>query len=576
MYDKILLLKGLIFMDELNLGNQFLSNGFTITNATLFSKELKSNNMEPYDLLNKLLTLQKLANSNNNIVTFSKSMLDKIDAFTETIQKSIEVDKIDAKIIEKINTDLANISQNFGTIKNYLKAEAEMLECKQSVLDIKKEIYNLGKNTQLDAQSKTAKTLQLQEELKSHEEALNKANQTCQEQKAIYNKSVQGTNVSDFKNSLLNSINTLDTDIKDLALPEDSTKKLTEIIQEMRNETAYYALDNLKSQNEFDALCQRYGLKYDAVTRDTIPTTNDKVAPSDDSKAKKESKEEPKPENDKTTSVPLSPEYSETKTDTASLDGPKEPDDVEVLAPPTPEEPKIKVVAKKACKWLNKHKKQILIAVGISLLIAATIVALQYLIPAITAMLKTGEVASLSGAMLNNGALWHGAIASEQAALHSANTALASAIQTMTGSEAIFNVGSGVWTIGGLELGKFAAAATANAAAAASTAASISNGILGLGISGLGLTGLGAIIKEKSPAYENINQKLKELEKNIAYFTHEEFKNNIDILVEAINTNENLTEDEKKRLVKKANKLIDKSLTYIDNNTETLEEGKGR
>lgn len=88
-------------MDELNLGNQFLSNGFTITNATLFSKELKSNNMEPYDLLNKLLTLQKLANSNNNIVTFSKSMLDKIDAFTETIQKSIEVDKIDAKIIEK-------------------------------------------------------------------------------------------------------------------------------------------------------------------------------------------------------------------------------------------------------------------------------------------------------------------------------------------------------------------------------------------------------------------------------------------------------------------------------------------
>ena len=225
MYDKILLLKGLIFMDELNLGNQFLSNGFTITNATLFSKELKSNNMEPYDLLNKLLTLQKLANSNNNIVTFSKSMLDKIDAFTETIQKRIEVDKIDAKIIEKINTDLANISQNFGTIKNYLKAEAEMLECKQSVLDIKKEIYNLGKNTQLDAQSKTAKTLQLQEELKSYEEALNKANQTCQEQKAIYNKSVQGTNVSDLKNSLLNSINTLDTDIKDLALPEDSTKK---------------------------------------------------------------------------------------------------------------------------------------------------------------------------------------------------------------------------------------------------------------------------------------------------------------------------------------------------------------
>ena len=104
--------------------------------------------------------------------------------------------------------------------------------------------------------------------------------------------------VADLRNTIVN-------------LSDALTKKLTEIIQEMRNETAYYALDNLKSQNEFDALCQRYGLKYDAVTRDTIPTTNDKVAPSDDSKAKKESKEEPKPENDKLTSAPPSSEDTE-------------------------------------------------------------------------------------------------------------------------------------------------------------------------------------------------------------------------------------------------------------------------
>lgn len=562
-------------MDELNLGDQFLNNGFTITNTTLFTKELKSNNMEPYDLLNKLLTLQKLANSKANIVTFSKSMLEKMKKLNEILEKCDDLAKTDSKALEKFSNDLATINNNFATIKNYLRAEEEMLMHKQSVLDVKKKIYALTKNTKLSEQEKTAETLGLQEELKACEVAFNNANRNCQEQKAIYNQSVKGTNVNDFKNSLLDSINDLESDIKSLVITEDINKQLTEVIQEMRNETAYYALDNLKSQNEFDALCQRYGLKYDAVTRDGTPSpkASDK---SSEAEPKEASKEEVKPEE--TESLAHNPEQStpSAKSDSTSEEPTSDLDNVEVLAPPTTEEPKIKVVAKRACKWLNKHKKQILIAVGISLLIAATIVALQYLIPAITAMLKTSEIASLSGAMLNNGALWHGAIASEQVALHSANTALASMIQSMTGAEAIFNVGSGVWTIGGLELGKFAAAATANAAAAASTATTISNGVLGLGVTGLGLTGLGAILKEKSPAYESINQKIKELNKNMAYFTHEELENNVTILLESIKSDPNLTEAEKKRLTKKANKLIDKSLTYVDNETETLDEGKGR
>ena len=230
-------------------------------------------------------------------------------------------------------------------------------------------------------------------------------------------------------------------------------------------------------------------------------------------------------------------------------------------------EPKIKVVAKRACKWINEHKKQILIAVGIALLIVAVIVALQYLIPAITTMLQTSQVATLSSAMMENGALWHGAIASEQAALHGANTALASTIQTLTGSQAIFDTATGIWTIGGTELSKFTAGAIANATTAAGAATSLTNGVMGLGIAGLGLTGIGALLPQKSTAYKNILKSIKDLKKNLTNMSHGEVQQKVAEIIAQINANANLTDSEKQRLTGKSNKLISKSEKLVDNDT---------
>ena len=574
-----------------NLSEQFIGNGFFISDTTTFNKELKATNMEPYDLLNKLLNLQKQANTSSSIVDFSKGMIAKMNNLEKILEDDEYYRKSDKESLEKVSKDIAAINQKFEAIKNYLAAEENMLTHKQYLLDAKKKLYLLGKNTELSDEERTSQTLKIREEIKACQASYDEYFKICNEQKAIYNKSVQGTNVVDFKNDLLKAINTLEDDCKTLAISQSTKEKIKESIVDMRNVTAYYALDSIKSKNEFDALCKRYGLTHDGKIRNTTPSEEKKNNEEKIEKVESDlNKEEINPEYDgpvkegeqlavvEPQKEKPNPEYDgpvkEGQEIAIPKDTPEEIIDVYTTPTKTPEkkieEPKVKVVARRACKWINKHKKQILIAIGISLLIVAVIVALQYLIPAITAMLKTSEVATLSSTMINNGALWHGAVAGEQMALHSANTALASTIQTMTGSQALFNTGTGIWTFGGTELSKFAASAIANAASAASTATAISNGVLGLGITGLGLTGLGAILpKKRSEAYQKILNSIKDLKKNIANMSHEEVQQKVAQILAEIETTEGLTANEKNRLINKSDKIIDKSSTLEEAAEET-------
>ena len=245
------------------------------------------------------------------------------------------------------------------------------------------------------------------------------------------------------------------------------------------------------------------------------------------------------------------------------------------LDEPQVEEPKIKVVARRACKWITKHKKQILIAVGISLLMASLIIALQALIPAITSMLQATEVANLSAAMINNGALWGDAIASEQVALHAANTSLASAIETMTGTKALYDVQTGIWTFGGTEITKFATAMGANAANAISQVGAISKGLLATGIAGLGLTGIGSILKNKSSEYKEYLQKIKDLENNTYNFPEGMVEQAHD-LINDIRMNSNLNKDEKDRLIRKIKGAIKNAYNKLNYVEDALEEGVSR
>lgn len=228
------------------------------------------------------------------------------------------------------------------------------------------------------------------------------------------------------------------------------------------------------------------------------------------------------------------------------------------------EEPTIKVVSKKACKWINSHKKQILIAAGIASVMVATIVALNALIPAITAMLEASQVSALSTAMVNNGALWGEAIASEQAALHGANVALASTIESITGLKSGFDVGTGIWTLGGTELTTFAASAAAKAKAAVSAVSAISSSVMLTGVSGLTLTGLGILSKNKSAAYLETRKKIRDFRNIISVLPQNMIKENLKNITNSIIQNSKLNDKEKKDLLKEVQQVVNENYQNTD------------
>ena len=239
---------------------------------------------------------------------------------------------------------------------------------------------------------------------------------------------------------------------------------------------------------------------------------------------------------------------------------------------------KIKVTGKRTLTWLNKHKKQILIALAIAAILAAIIAAFAYLMPAISSAMNLAEVSTLSSSMVNNAALWHGADAATQAALHATNATLAQSLQGLAGAQAVFEAGTGVWTIGGTELTAFAANAAASAETALASAATATNTVLGIGGAGLGLGIIGSLLpKYKSAKYKEFNTKIKDLENN-GNLTIEQLQ----ALMKEIQDSNELSDKEKARLLNHnlRNKLLEeqekqktakaKAQTQVE--SETLEE----
>ena len=192
--------------------------------------------------------------------------------------------------------------------------------------------------------------------------------------------------------------------------------------------------------------------------------------------------------------------------------------------------------------------------------------------------MNLAEVSTLSSSMVNNAALWHGADAATQAALHATNATLAQSLQGLAGAQAVFEAGTGVWTIGGTELTAFAANAAASAEAALASAATATNTVLGIGGAGLGLGIIGSLLpKYKSAKYKEFNTQIKDLENN-GNLTIEQLQ----ALMKEIQDSNELSDKEKARLLNHnlRNKLLEeqekqktaKAQTQTQVETEALEE----
>lgn len=225
------------------------------------------------------------------------------------------------------------------------------------------------------------------------------------------------------------------------------------------------------------------------------------------------------------------------------------------------------VVKSSLCSWLSRNKKKILIGIGLTAVAISAVVVITQLLPAITAAYKAAQVAGFAGQMISNGSMWWTATASEQVALHGANTALANMISGLTGVASNYTASTGVWTIAGQALPQFVNTATATAAAAAGKVSLLQIGTsLGF-VSGLGSLGAGLIPskdKKKSSKYFELKNSIEKLKSNIKSINGEDRVKLIQSISNKIIATDNISERERDILFRKLRKVINKNKVQND------------
>lgn len=228
---------------------------------------------------------------------------------------------------------------------------------------------------------------------------------------------------------------------------------------------------------------------------------------------------------------------------------------------PKPEEilepnQKHEVVERKPWQWIKKNKKKILIATGVAAIGVAVALGATELSSLLSQAAKATSVSNLANSMLNNSSMWQNSIASEQVALHSANTALAGAIKSISGTSLSYNPASGIWNVGSASLQQFAQSASNLAANEMAKVSALSHTVASLAAGGAILSSFGLLSKEKSKAYVNYLKLIEEEKNNLN-------KDALDVMKISIDQNNELTDREKRKLINKINK--EKSIINIKN-----------
>lgn len=217
---------------------------------------------------------------------------------------------------------------------------------------------------------------------------------------------------------------------------------------------------------------------------------------------------------------------------------------------------KHEVVERKPWQWIKKNKKKILIATGVAAIGVAVALGSTELSSLLSQAAKATSISNLANSMLNNSSMWQNSIASEQAALHSANTALAGAIKSISGTSLSYNPASGIWNVGSASLQQFAQSASNLAANEMAKVSALSHTVASLAAGGAILSSFGLLSKEKSKAYINYLKLIEEEKNNLN-------KDALDVMKISIDQNNELTDREKRKLINKINK--EKSIINIKN-----------
>lgn len=277
-------------MDGKNFGTLFAEKGFVIRNSNAFIKE--ATNVDLTELVDKLTDLEKRINSSSNIVDFSKSIISKLDEIDVLINSDEYTKLSNSDKLRAFSDCVQKIRSKFAVVNNYVKAEENVRLQRNNndsiVISVDQKSANLDKDTTLSPLERNQQVEALFNEKLMALNAYNRALANFNEYKKAYEKSVKNFNLVEFKNELLALANELQEASKELALSPENKEKLQNAITGVHSEISYYGLESIKSKEEFDALCKRYGLESVGLSKKTEVVKDETI--------KKEKKDEVKKE----------------------------------------------------------------------------------------------------------------------------------------------------------------------------------------------------------------------------------------------------------------------------------------
>lgn len=502
---------------------------YTINNQEVYKQKEK----ELLKRFNEILEAEK----------YDRKLTTRINAIKEIFQN---------KLGYEFNNGLIRLNKKFKAVEGFFKVQQLMKENEEKLLEAQKEFEKVKNDDSLNVSYKSGLLYKYRVKINEYTSEKEELEADFTKARGIIKCNFISNDINQVKEELKKSVVDFNDLCKGLNLDYEQWQVLYEHNNKMLNDVDYF-WNYENNKKAYEDLCNQYGIIKNSNQKDKemkIPTGTDNPEDNPNEDAKKENEEQndvslPNAEQpnehqvlkneieefQKNAKLPFSSEdkamlqsirakvldenrplTNSERTDLINTinyldyeNGKTKPEsnagynDMQQDVPSqTQDGGPIKVVSRNVWKWVKEHKKEILIALGLIALTIAVIVALQALIPAITAASNASQVSALSTAMVTNGNLWGSATVAEQVALHGGNTALAPFIQSLTGASAVYIPATGVWTIGGVELGQFASIAAAKAAAASAKVAALSATVGVTSIGGIGLLGAGLLSKSKN------------------------------------------------------------------------------
>ncbi len=241
-----------------DIGELLAERGFVIKNPRTFITE--ADNVDLEELVDKLTDLERKINNSFDIAEFGTSLNKKFDSIEDVVRQDRISNFSSPDKLELFEDVLGALRNNFANINELAKAEEQMRFKKQVMGDIRRRIYALDKNQEMDEVTKTKETVKLYYANEASNRDYYEAYRLYTDKEKAYKESLRNFNLYTFKNKLLKELEDLRKVSLELALSPESSQALQKFIADLNQDIAKFGVEVEQSKTEFESLCQRYGI----------------------------------------------------------------------------------------------------------------------------------------------------------------------------------------------------------------------------------------------------------------------------------------------------------------------------